>query len=444
MSSSIQKNQNHKNDEFVHFQKINIFGESGVGKSSFISLMDNFNNDNFQIYNNIERNDSEDILDNPPSIVELIKRIIIDFNEDRNLYFTIYETNLNDIDFIKSNLDTLLNQTECIIIIWDSSSPESFDNIPNFVSIIEEGIKKYAFRDAPIIVIQNKLDLIKEDNNNGEINKLIEDFKLEHPNILYEKISLLNKDKFYALFYDIYKKMKIADKDLVNMPKKMNKDDDIINNVKYKIQLKDINTNENNDFFNTINCTLLGNSTVGKTTFINYLLNKEQNGTLATIGISKSSFLAEVCNEYIYFRLIDTAGQERYNAVPFSQYKNSDGILLFYDVTNEESFKKIHNWIDSIKSIGEINKQYTLFLIANKIDYSNDKRKISKKEGIKLAEKYNIKYFECSCLKGINVNELFNEITLMAYNKYKENCKESQKSIVINKKKHLNRKRNCC
>ena len=184
MSSSIKENQNHKNDEFVHFQKINIFGELCVGKTSFIKHLDNYNDDKFKIDDIIEKNESEDdISDNPLSIVEQIKRVIIDFNEDRNLYFTLYETNLNDYDSIKYNLDTLLNQTECIIAIWDSSSPETFDNIPNLVSTIEEGIKNFKFRNSPIVVIQNKIDLIEENDKNEEFNKLIEDFRSEHPNV---------------------------------------------------------------------------------------------------------------------------------------------------------------------------------------------------------------------------------------------------------------------
>ena len=39
------------------------------------------------------------------------------------------------------NLDTLLVQTECIIIMWDNSSPKTFENIPSFISIIEIVLK---------------------------------------------------------------------------------------------------------------------------------------------------------------------------------------------------------------------------------------------------------------------------------------------------------------
>ena len=116
----------------------------------------------------------------------------------------------------------------------------------------------------------------------------------------------------------------------------------------------------------------------------------------------------------IYFKLTDTAGQERYNSLPATHYKNSDGILLFFDdLTNEDSFNKIHDWIkNTINANGEVNKNYELFLIGNKIDQI-DKRTILKKEATDMAEHYKIKYFELSCLKGINVYEIFNEIALM-------------------------------
>ena len=89
------------------------------------------------------------------------------------------------------NLDTLLLQTECIIIMWDKSRPETFDNIPNLISTIIEGIKEYKFRDVPIFLIQNKIDL--NDLSNSQIiefkynKESIEKIKNENKNIIYKK-----------------------------------------------------------------------------------------------------------------------------------------------------------------------------------------------------------------------------------------------------------------
>ena len=442
MSLTIQ-NPNHKEDEFVHFQKINLFGESGVGKSSFIKYLQNFNNSEFTINNEIERQQSIDS-SLTPFLVEQIEMITIDFNEDRNLYFTVVESNLDDYDSIKTNLDTLLVQTECIIIMWDNNNEDSFDNIPNFVSTIEAGMGDFIFRDAPIFVIQNKIDLDNKDEKNkeDEINKLIDKFKKEHPKIFYEKLSLFDSDSFYELVLKIYQKMEILEKDLKIAELKIRKEDNIINNVKFKRELKDKNMNVNNELDN-LKCILLGDTTVGKSTFINYLLGKKIFETLPNIEIGDTIFVAEVEKEIVNFKLVDSAGQEKYNAIPDSLFKNADCILLFFDVTNENSFKRLSNWIENIKKYGQIHKHFELLLIGNKIDL-NENRQVNKKEAIEFAKENKIKYFEFSSLKGINVYELLNEITFMAYERFMEKNKEKAKSITIHKKKAKKRKKICC
>ncbi len=48
---------------------------------------------------------------------------------------------------------------------------------------------------------------------------------------------------------------------------------------------------------------------------------------------------------------MDTAGQERFKAISRNMFKNVDGIILMYDVTNEKSFVEIKDWIKSIKKM---------------------------------------------------------------------------------------------
>ena len=438
MSESLNQNiKNHKNDEFVHFQKINIFGDSGVGKSTLISYMDNYDNSQYIIQ---DEKDEEYSFEVSSSLVENIKKVIINLNEDRDLYFNIYESNLNSYDSIKLNLDTILLQTECIIIMWDNSNPSTFDNIPNFINTIEEGINKNKFRNVPIFVIQNKMDLnldksaisIEED----EFNKSIDNFKKEHSNIIYKSYSLIDNSQFYELIDEIYKEMGILEKDLDK-----DKKDWPLNNVKFK-NPKILNINENSNNLYNINCLLLGNSTVGKKTFVNSILDKDNYQTIPTVGIFNNSILAEVFNEKICFDLIDTAGQEKYkHSIPKTYYKHADGILLFFDVTNEESFKEINNWIKSIEEFkGDINDKYELFLIGNKID-NNDKRKVPKQDAKDFAKKNKIKYFECSCLKKINILEILNEITLITYTKYKKNRKDTKN---VNLKGNQKKKKKFC
>ena len=78
-----------KNKDIIHYQKINIFGEPGVGKTSLISFLENYENDNFVIEEQNElRNSFQSRDSNIPesSLVEQIKKIKIELNEDKNLY----------------------------------------------------------------------------------------------------------------------------------------------------------------------------------------------------------------------------------------------------------------------------------------------------------------------------------------------------------------------
>ena len=438
----MESNINNKKDELVYYQKINIFGEPGVGKSTLISYMEKYNSKDLIIEDDNLENEEESFIASS-SLVEEVKRIQIELNENRNLYLNIYETNINRYDTIKMNLDTLLNQTECVIIMWENNYPETFENIPGFVLTLENCIKQKKIENIPIIIIQNKMDLDLEISRisvaKDEFNDSLKNFKMQHPNILYKEISLKNKNDFYYLIGDIDNQLYEKEKT------KNNLDEDNIHNIRFEPILRDISLKDKNiNIKHTINCLLLGNSSVGKTTFLNCLIGKQNQISLSTIGISQSTFLAEVNKNLFYFRITDTAGQERFNSIPGVLYKHVTGILLFFDVTNEETFDKISFWIDEIKNKkGNINKEYELFLIANKIDLSDD-RKVLKKSAKELAEKYNIKYYECSSKKGINIYEIFSEIALKSYNifensNFEENL-QRRNSVVLNENKHKNNK----
>ncbi len=123
----------------------------------------------------------------------------------------------------------------------------------------------------------------------------------------------------------------------------------------------------------------LGNTAVGKTSLFKKITTGEfYEKNISTIGMDRRTiqFEMEVKEKGIKVKknfeisLIDTAGQERFKSLTKSYYKGADGILLIYDVTNEESFKNVSNWINSIyEELGNLqNSKYIIFLIGNKID----------------------------------------------------------------------------
>ena len=162
--------------------------------------------------------------------------------------------------------------------------------------------------------------------------------------------------------------------------------------------------NGNNNKSERLTLLLLGNSTVGKSTFINEYMNDVfSENYITTIGIdSVVKTMKLPTGEDIKLRFCDIAGKETFRAISFSFIKMADGIFLLYDITERKSFDEINRWIENIRDIKEEN--FPVILIGNKCD-KEEERNIDKEEGQKLAEENGFPFFETSCKEGNNIEE---------------------------------------
>ena len=215
--------------------------------------------------------------------------------------------------------------------------------------------------------------------------------------------------------------------------------------------------NGNNNKSEKLSLFLLGNSAVGKSTFINKYVNDSfSEKTLSTIGTEFAFKTMKLpTGEDIILEFCDTAGMEAYRAISFNLIKRANGIFLLYDITERESFHKINNWIESIRDIKEDN--FPVILIGNKCD-KEEERDIDKEEGQKLAEKNGFPFFETSCKEGNNIEEsvkllVFDIIEKIKLERLKEIEEgengnvpnENRKSFIIAKNKtHEQNKKECC
>ena len=131
----------------------------------------------------------------------------------------------------------------------------------------------------------------------------------------------------------------------------------------------------------------------------------------------------------------DTAGQDRFRSITSNYYKGADGIILIYDITKQETFNNVRNWITSIKE--EAPAKVVLILVGNKVDDEKN-RTVPQSEGEKIADEYNLPFLECSAKSDINVTETFDVLIkkIVEINpKNKQGQKLQQNRIVFGQKK---------
>ena len=197
-------------------------------------------------------------------------------------------------------------------------------------------------------------------------------------------------------------------------------------------------SDDDNSSYEKINLFALGNSAVGKTSFIVRFCNGEfSNVYLTTIGLDYIfKYLTLPNKKKIKICFYDTAGQERYNSISKNQIKASDGILLMYDISSRKTFDAISQWIKSILEVKGEN--FPMILIGNKSD-KEEERQVQKEEGEKEAQKNNLSFYETSNKDGSNVDEAMMDLVKKVLD---SDYYKNEKNIKLNK--ITNKKRRCC
>ena len=136
---------------------------------------------------------------------------------------------------------------------------------------------------------------------------------------------------------------------------------------------------------------------------------------IGTAGIDFKKKIIVINDKTVKITVFDTAGQERFRNISRNLYKNADGIILVYDVTDTKSKESVFDWLNLIKKNLE-NLDIDIILIGNKIDLA-DERKVTKDDGEIISKQLNYQIIETSAKTGKNVNEAFMIIIKKIFNK---------------------------
>ena len=162
----------------------------------------------------------------------------------------------------------------------------------------------------------------------------------------------------------------------------------------------------------------VGDQGTGKTCILNrFATNQFDEQYQTTIGLDFQSKNVSIHDQDVRLLLYDTAGQEKFRSLIPMYIRESNIILLVYDITRKESFDNIPRWFSDVLNIKSNEAIYVL--VGNKIDLK-DQRKVTYNEGKKLADEKNIIFEEVSAKTGENFEELFRDkIYESIYKKYK-------------------------
>ena len=140
----------------------------------------------------------------------------------------------------------------------------------------------------------------------------------------------------------------------------------------------------------------IGESGVGaKSTLINRIMGIEFDEHIySTMNCSFNAKRVDIGNnEELILNLWDTIGLEKFRALTKLFLRDSDCVVLGYEVTNKHTFEEIKNyWCHKVKEELSCN---LIYLVGNKIDLY-DRREVNKEEAIEYAEKEKLRFFEIS------------------------------------------------
>jgi len=156
------------------------------------------------------------------------------------------------------------------------------------------------------------------------------------------------------------------------------------------------------------NITIIGDSGNGKSSLINRFVSENEfiSDTISTIGVDYRTKIVTIDGKKIKVHFWDTAGQERFNSIVKSFYRNSNGIILTFDLSNKSSFNNLEKWMKDVNE--NIKKQNTtVILVGTKSDLVGD-IEVTQSDINKFTETHGITYFPTSSKKKINVLFLLN------------------------------------
>ncbi|PSC68383.1 Rab family GTPase [Micractinium conductrix] len=150
---------------------------------------------------------------------------------------------------------------------------------------------------------------------------------------------------------------------------------------------------------------LIGDSGVGKSCLLlRFADDTYTESYISTIGVDFKIRTVELDGKVIKLQIWDTAGQERFRTITSSYYRGAHGIIVVFDVTDQESFNNVKQWLNEIDRYA--NENVNKLLVGNKTDLTS-KRVVAFETAKAFADEIGVPYIETSAKSASNVEQAF-------------------------------------
>lgn len=170
---------------------------------------------------------------------------------------------------------------------------------------------------------------------------------------------------------------------------------------------------------NRFKIVLLGEGRVGKTSILlRYIRGEYSDNQISTLQASYLDKKITVSGANVQLSVWDTAGQERFHALGPIYYRDANGALLVYDITDAESFVKVKKWVKELRKI--VGNDIAIAIAGNKIDLEKN-RHVNKQEALDYAKSVGAAHFDTSAKSNKGLDEVFIDLStkLLSKNKSK-------------------------
>ena len=118
----------------------------------------------------------------------------------------------------------------------------------------------------------------------------------------------------------------------------------------------------------------------------------------------------------------DTAGQERFHALGPIYYRDANGAVLVYDITDADSFTKVKNWVKELRKM--LGDDICLVIAGNKADMEKQ-RHVQHQTALDYSASVGATHFNTSAKLNQGIEEMFLQLSQKMMAKAEDKAKNT-------------------